>query len=233
MTKWITIFLLLCQCAFAQPQLTAYVANSEKQNGNKIFAPNNGAYRALAILQNEDTATSDKTISAEDISRSLKEYKKALALTPNDTLLLYQIGHCFASGDTPEKDSALKYYNKAIDKSKAFYDAYLGRGYLYALLFGNFRKAHKDFDKSIEIKPMNQYAYLYSGMLYFNERDYQKAKAMYDKAIALYPDFGEAYYERSKAWYEIGVNTMVCKDLDTASKLGFAKAEEDKKIYCQ
>jgi tetratricopeptide (TPR) repeat protein len=232
MTKWVLIFLLLCQGAFAQQQLTVYAGlNDNQQKGNEFLEQDNS--KGADLHQSGDTSTGG--VNNDDENHiTLQDYKKALALKPDDTTLLYQLGHCFASDTTNlQKDSALKYYNKAIDKSHAFYEAYLGRGYLYALQFGNYKKAHKDFEKSIAIRPINRFSYLYNGMLYFNENEYAKAKLMYDKAIELYPDFGEAYYERSLAWYALGINTMVCSDLDTAAKLGFAQAEEAKKTYCQ
>jgi tetratricopeptide (TPR) repeat protein len=232
MTKWLVIFLLLCQGTYAQQQVTVYAGPDDKQQkGNEFFEQDNA--KAVALHPAEDTSA-DRISNGNERTLTLQDYKKQLALKPNDTLLLYQVGHYFAADTTGlQKDSALKYYNKAISKSQAFYEAYLDRGYLYALQFGSYRKAHKDFEKSIEIRPMNHLSYLYNGMLYFNEKEYEKSKLMYDKAIELYPDFGEAYYERSFAWYQIGINTMVCSDLDTAAKLGFTKAEEAKQTYCQ
>jgi tetratricopeptide (TPR) repeat protein len=232
MTKWLVIFLMLCQGAFAQQQLTVYTGpNNKQQKGDKFLEQDNG--KGVDLHQTEDTSTGRVSNSGEN-GLTLQDYRKVLALNPNDTLLLYQLGRCFASDTTGlQKDSALKYYNKAISKSQAFYQAYLDRGYLYGLQFGNYKKAHKDFEISIEIKPINGFSYLYNGMLYFNEKEYKKAKLMYDKAIELYPSFGEAYYERSRVWYEIGITTMVCSDLDKATKLGFAQAEEAKKTYCQ
>jgi tetratricopeptide (TPR) repeat protein len=227
MTKWLIIYFLLFQSAFAQ-QLVVYAGLSDKQpTANKLFEQDNP--KAIDTHQIE-VANTIRTSNGT----TLQNYRKALAINPDDTTLLFQVGHYFASDTTNlQKDSALKYYNKAIDKSHAFYEAYLDRGYLYALQFGNYKKAHKDFEKSIAIRPMNKFSYLYDGMVYFTEKEYIKAKEMYDKAIELYPDFGEAYYERSFAWYGIGINTMVCSDLDMASKLGFAQAEEAKKDYCQ
>jgi tetratricopeptide (TPR) repeat protein len=232
MTKWLIILFFLCQGAFAQQQLIVYARpGGKQQEENKFFDQNNR--KEPDAHQTTDTSTGRAGNNYKN-NTILQDYKKALALKPDDTILLYEVAHCFASDTINiQKDSALKYYNKAIDRSYAFYEAYLDRGYLYASQFGNYKKAHKDFEKSIAIKPMNRLSYLYNGMLYFNEKEYIKAKLMYDKAIELYPDFGEAYYQRSLAWYAIGINTMVCSDLDTAAKLGFAKAEEAKKAYCQ
>ena len=232
MTKWVVIFLLLCQGSFAQQQLTAYSRATNKEKGDNLFKQNNNASQPVALQTTADTSTNQSNGFEENLA--LQDYKKALVLNPHDTLLLYHVGHCYAADTTYRlRDSALKYYNKAINYSKAFYEAYLDRGYLYALQFGNNKKAHKDFEKSIEIKPENRFSYLYNGMLYYNEKEYKKAMQLYNKTIELNPDFGEAYYERSRVWYEMGINTMVCSDLDEASRLGFAEAVEAKKAFCQ
>lgn len=232
MTKWIVIFLLLCNGSYAQQQFTVYIEANYKEQRAGFFEQTGNASQLPGLQMIEDTSINQSNGSGDIMT--LQDYKKALVLNPRDTLLLYHIGHCYAADTSYQfKDSALKYYNKAINYSHAFYEAYLDRGYLYALQFGNNKKAHKDFEKSIEIKPENSLSHLYNGMLYYNEKEYKKAMEMYNKAIELNADFGEAYYERSRVWYVMGINTMVCSDLDKASTLGFAQAVEAKKVFCQ
>ena len=165
--------------------------------------------------------------------KAIDYYKTTLLLSPNDTLSFYEIGYCYAAQSVPDKDSALKYYDKAIEHSKNYYDPLFNRGLLYAEQFNDLKKGHKDLEKSIEIKPKNHLSYLYNGLLYFGENEFGKAKDMYNKVIDLYPDYGQAYYERARAWYGIGILNMVCKDLDKAESLGFAQATEGKKQLCK
>lgn len=168
-----------------------------------------------------------------NFDKAIEYYRKTLTLLPNDKVSFYEIGYCFASRSLPDKDSALKYYNKAIEQDKNYYDVYFNRGLLYAKQFKNLNKAHQDLETSISIRPKNKFSYLYNGLLYFNEKEFGKAKDMYDRLIELYPDFGQAYYERARAWYGIGILNMVCKDLDKAESLGFAQATESKKQLCK
>ena len=168
-----------------------------------------------------------------DFNNAIEYYKMALTLFPNDKFSFYEIGYSYASASVPNNDSALKYYNKAIEQDKNYYEPYFNRGLLYAKKFQDLKRAHQDLEKSIAIRPKNQLSYLYNGLLYFDEKEFGKAKDMYDKVIAQYSGYGQAYYERARAWYGIGILNMVCKDLDKAEALGFAQATEGKKQLCK
>jgi tetratricopeptide (TPR) repeat protein len=168
-----------------------------------------------------------------NINKAIEFYETTLTLEPNDKHSFYELGYCYASLATPDKDNALKYYNKAIDLDNNYYDAYFNRGLLYATQFKNLKKGHADLERSIEIKPKKKLSYLYSGMLYRDEEEFGKAKDMFNKVIELYPDYAEAYFERAITWYKIGILNMVCKDLDKAESLGYTKATETKKQVCK
>ena len=168
-----------------------------------------------------------------NLDRAMEFYQKTLTLEPNDKYSFYELGYCYASLLTPDKDNALKYYSKAIDQDKNYYDAYFNRGLLYATQFKNLKKGHADLERSIEIRPKNQLSYLYNGMLYRDEEGYGKAKEMFNKVIEFYPNYAVAYYERAVTWSRIGILNMVCKDLDKAESLGYTKATETKKQVCK
>lgn len=168
-----------------------------------------------------------------NIDKAIEFYKMTLTLEPNDKYSFYELGYCYASLSTPDKDNALKYYNKAIDQDNNYYDAYFNRGLLYATQFKNLKKGHADLERSIEIKPKKKLSYLYNGMLYRDEEEFGKAKDMFNKVIEMYPDYADAYFERAITWYKIGILNMVCKDLDKAESLGYTKATETKKQVCK
>lgn len=168
-----------------------------------------------------------------NIDKAIEFYKTTLKLEPNDKYSFYELGYCYASLATPDKDNALKYYNKAIDQDNNYYDAYFNRGLLYATQFKNLKKGHADLERSIEIRPKNKLSYYYNGILYRDEEDFGKAKDMFNKVIELYPNYAEAYFDRAVTWYKIGILNMVCKDLDKAVSLGYTKATETKKQVCK
>lgn len=168
-----------------------------------------------------------------NFDKAIEYYKLTLVLEPNDKYSFYQLGYSYASLSKPDKDNGLKFYTKAIEQDKNYYDPYFNRGLLYATQFKNLKKAHIDLEKSIEIRPKNQLSYLYNGMLYRDEEDFGRAKDFFNKVIEIYPNYGEAYLERAITWYKIGILNMVCKDLDKADNLGQEKAKEYKKQLCK
>jgi len=174
-----------------------------------------------------------------NLEKAIEFYKTTLTLEPNDKYSFYELGYCYASLPTPDKDNALKYYTKAIDQDKNYYDPFFNRGLLYATQFKNLKKGHADLERSIEIRPKNKLSYLYNGILYRDEakdgteEKLFKARDMFDKVIQLYPNYADAYFERAITWYKIGILNMVCKDLDKAESLGYAKATETKKQVCK
>jgi tetratricopeptide (TPR) repeat protein len=168
-----------------------------------------------------------------NVDKAIEFYKTTLTLEPNDKYSFYELGYCYASLSTPDKDNALKYYNKAIEQDKNYYDAFFNRGLLYATQFKNLKKGHADLERSIEIRPRNKLSYYYNGILYRDEEDLEKAKEMFNKVIELYPNYAEAYFDRAITWYKIGILNMVCKDLDKAESLGYTKATETKKQVCK
>jgi len=166
-------------------------------------------------------------------AKAIEYYKTTLLLEPGDKYSFYELGYCYASLASPDKDNALKFYTKAIGEDNNYYDPYFNRGLLYATQFKNLEKAHADLEKSIEIRPKNKLSYFYNGILYRDEENYGKSKEMFNRVIELYPDYGDAYYERALTWYQIGILNMVCRDLDKAESLGYTKATEAKKKSCK
>jgi tetratricopeptide (TPR) repeat protein len=171
--------------------------------------------------------------SLGNVDKSIEFYEITLTLEPTDKYSFYELGYCYASLSTPDKDKALKYYNKAIDRDKNYYDALFNRGLLYATQFKNVKQGHADLERSIEIRPKNKLSYLYNGMLYREEENFEKAKDMFNKVIELYPNYADAYFERAVTWYKIGILNMVCKDLEKAESLGYSKATETKRQVCK
>ena len=168
-----------------------------------------------------------------DLYKAIEFFELTLKLEPNDKYSFFQLGYCYASFSSPEKDKALHNYNEAIKLDSNYYDAYFNRGLLYATQYKNSKQGHSDLERSIEIWPENKYSYLYNGILYREEDDLGNSKDTFDKLIEIYPDFADAYFQRAFTWYNIGILNMVCKDLEKADTLGHKEAAENQKNLCK
>ena len=62
--------------------------------------------------------------------------------------------------------------------------------------------------------------YYNRGIAHSKNGDYDCAIKDYTQAIALKPDYADAYYRRSKAWLHLGETEKAKSDMKTASKIG-------------
>ncbi|UCF16193.1 MAG: tetratricopeptide repeat protein [Phycisphaerales bacterium] len=55
-------------------------------------------------------------------------------------------------------------------------------------------EAIEELNKDIQISPESSFSYFLLGQLYLQRREYEKARENYEKAIAIQPDYTNAYY---------------------------------------
>jgi len=71
-------------------------------------------------------------------------------------------------------------------------------------------------------KPNKECAETYynRGLAHSKKGELELAIADYTKAIALKPDYADAYYRRSKVWLHLGEEEKAKSDMKTASSIG-------------
>jgi tetratricopeptide (TPR) repeat protein len=73
------------------------------------------------------------------------------------------------------------------------------------------------------------------GIDHFKKLEYKQAFECFTKAIEKDPNFGEAYYNRANAWYQLPADAFPnhdgCTDLKKAKELGFKGADKKLKEY--
>ena len=73
------------------------------------------------------------------------------------------------------------------------------------------------------------------GIDHFKKLEYKQAFDCFTKAIEQDPNFGEAYYNRANAWFQLPANTYPnyegCADLKKAKSLGFKGADDRLKEF--
>lgn len=73
------------------------------------------------------------------------------------------------------------------------------------------------------------------GTDHFKKLEYKEAFECFTKAIELDPNYGEAYYNRANAWYQLPADAFPkydgCADLNKAKALGIKNAEKKLNEY--
>ena len=121
----------------------------------------------------------------------------------------------FKEGDT---HGAIADYDRAIDLSPEFVDAYCNRGFAKVML-GDHDGAIADCDRAIALNPDYAEAYFFRGFAKRGLGDYRGAIADYDRAIELDPDNTVAYTLRGGAKSALGDHEGAIADYGRAIEL--------------
>lgn len=104
--------------------------------------------------------------------------------------------------DAGKNTEAITCLNKSISRFPKGAELYTARAEAYRRT-GKVAKSVSDWTKAIELDPKNHNSYHNRGVTYLNSNDpglYVKAKADFDKAIALKPSFAAAYSSRARLY---------------------------------
>ncbi len=123
---------------------------------------------------------------------------------------------CYTTLPIYAQNSAEEYFNSGVKKADA----------------GDYEGAIEDYNKAIKINPKLSEAYHNKGVAKAYLGDYRGALKDFDKAIEINPMFAEAYYNRGVAKIGLGQKYSGCLDLSKAGELGFDKAYELIKEFC-
>jgi len=116
-------------------------------------------------------------------------YETATTIAPDDPNVWHALAYYLQNHD--DDDGAIKIYRKinAIDKN--YTDAYLNAG-IVLLTNKRLDEAKEQFDILARMKPQNQYAYYYRGLIYEEQGNIDAARAELQNAINLAPEFSDA-----------------------------------------
>jgi tetratricopeptide (TPR) repeat protein len=87
--------------------------------------------------------------------------------------------------------------------------------------------------KAASIDPSFPYIYYNLGNLYCLSDDLPESIVQYTKAIELYPNIGEAYYNRGLVLIYLKDKEKGCMDLSMAGELGIQDAYSVIQKYCK
>jgi tetratricopeptide (TPR) repeat protein len=119
------------------------------------------------------------------------EYEKQIwhkyqELSPDYFEAYYQMGNLYYYSQTPQYDTAIYYYNKALQRNNTSFDIYFQLGRSYGFV-NNFVKARENMLNAAKLREDAE-VYKFLGITYGVESNDVKALEYFEKALKLAPD---------------------------------------------
>jgi tetratricopeptide (TPR) repeat protein len=130
----------------------------------------------------------------KNYERAINFYQSAIRVQPTFALSYFNLGNVFA--DIDRHSEAIIEYKKVVKLDQDFKDVYLNMGNSYVALH-DYENAIVAYLKSVEMENEKKKPLINLGNAFGNIRQFDKAEAAYDQAIALDPDFADAYFSKS------------------------------------
>lgn len=147
---------------------------------------------------------------------ALEDYTAALAVSPNNYILLTARGYLYNSMKRP--DEGIADLTKALQIKPEHADAYYKRGNVYRGK-GEDDKAVADYTQAVRFDPKKDLAYMFRASLYEKKGDKAQAIADYTSAIAANPAQGSHYYRRGRIHFQQGRTEQAEIDFKRAVEL--------------
>ena len=147
---------------------------------------------------------------------AIRDFNKTAELNPRNVLAYYDLGELYSVG-LRQQETAIQYYDKAIELNTYHRDSYLNRGYAY-LNLGKWERAIPDLNKSIEIQP-SSLAYNNLGICYHKLSRFDEAIKSFDKALELNPNYADVYNNRGNVYYDLSQFERAIQDFNKTLSL--------------
>jgi protein O-mannosyl-transferase len=167
--------------------------NSEWKNNYSLFlsgvkaCPNSS--RAQSALGSSYREMAEKELTSfqkENLyNQAILQYKKAIAIMPDNTEALYNLGVCYYS--TGDNANARMAYAKVLSIAPEYTNASNNLGVLYFEL-KDYENAKTYFEQALKYAPTNSEALTNLGAVHHNTGNVSLAKEYYQKALAINPN---------------------------------------------
>jgi tetratricopeptide (TPR) repeat protein len=142
-------------------------------------------------------AAGDKLLSFTDLAERLKASQRP------DTISDWYYRTGLNSLWLGNYDSALGYFETAVNKNPARVEAWIQVGFC-KVKQGKNQEAVRAFEQALKLKPNSYEALSKLGDAYYYAGEYYKALEAYKQAGALRPDLAEGYYNLGSVYLELG-----------------------------
>jgi|GEM_PF-2095065 len=172
----------------------------------------------------------EKRILLQYHNKTVKDINRKIEANPNDN------SNYSSRGDLrtflQDYTGAIEDYTKALQLDSRDTMTYYNRAAV-KLIQLDYNGAIDDISVIVQIYPKDKTAYYSRACVKFILKDYKGAIDDITKVIQIDPESAEAYYKRSLLEIKIGQKDNGCKGLSKAGELGYAKAYDAIKEYCQ
>lgn len=144
-----------------------------------------------------------------------ERFKRAMALEPQDPVLLTTVGNALARFDDPEAEAALRTAAMIAPQSapaRCAYGAYLSRE-------GMLDKAVEELEAALRLEPADPLVHLELGVVRALEGEMTAAAHFFGQAAELTPDDGWAHILLGLAWVELGEMEEAARALEEGARL--------------
>jgi tetratricopeptide (TPR) repeat protein len=166
--------------------VTIRVMNGENIN----LAMGAGRFASLRV-------SGDKLLSFTDLAERLKASQRP------DTISDWYYRTGLNSLWLGNYDSALGYFETAVNKNPARVEAWIQVGFC-KVKQGKNQEAVRAFEQALKLKPNSYEALSKLGDAYYYAGEYYKALEAYKQAVQLRPDLAEGYYNLGSVYLELG-----------------------------
>jgi len=167
------------------PQENKHMGAQDERSA-EAFSP----FDASSLLEKADEA-----MQKGDLQKALAIYSEANIKEPKNAETLFKMGYTLVQ--QKREDEAMEYYKEALELDQNNTYIHQAMASLYRKI-GEFSSARNHLNKSLELDATNPITYYNYGNLLVDMKHFEEARAMYEKAIALNPDFEEAKKELEK-----------------------------------
>lgn len=165
-----------------------------------------------------------------EFDNAVEDYKKVVGLEPRNSTAMVNLGHIF--GLFGMREDAIKYYSLAIEVNPMDFNAYYNRAN-EKIFSNNYPEAISDLIKASELMPGNSDVLMLLGECRLQTGDYQSAFTNFTKVIFSDSSNSKAFYLRGLANLNLDRKITACEDLQHAGEMGYFKAYELIKKYCE
>lgn len=171
-------------------------------------------------------------LNLQAYGKAITDLNRAIALDSSQYKFFYNRGN--VRRNLQDQKGARQDYDRAARLDSSQYEIYLNRAFTFAAE-QQLPAALQDFDRAERLSAgKDALVFLHRGRIRMLGMDFAGAEADFEKALALDPKMGAAYYHLALAkTAQVGkADEGVCKLLQQASKLGVAEAEQALRTYC-